>query len=61
MDFSLGGKMGGYTVEAFVQNMFDQRGILSINPICVPTICGAYARNYAIKPQQFGVKLSARY
>ena len=61
VDFSLGGKMGGYTVEAFVQNMFDQRGILSINPICVPTICGAYARNYAIKPQQFGVKLSARY
>lgn len=61
VDVSLGAKMGGYTIEAFVQNLFDQRGILSINPICVPTICGAYARNYAVKPQEFGVKISARY
>ena len=61
VDLSLGGKLGGYTIEAFVQNLFDSRGILSVNPICVPTICGAYARNYPIKPQQFGLKLSARY
>ena len=61
VDFSMGGKIGGYTVEAFVQNMFDERGVLSINPICVPTICGAYARNYAVKPQEFGLKVSARY
>ena len=61
VDMSLGGKFRGYTIEAFVQNLFDERGILSVNPICVPTICGAYARNYPIKPQQFGLKLSARY
>ena len=61
VDVSLGAKWRGYTIEAFVQNLFDERGVLSVNPICVPAICGAYARNYAIKPQQFGLKLSARY
>jgi outer membrane receptor protein involved in Fe transport len=61
VDLSLGGKIGGYTIEAFVQNLFDERGILSINPICVPSICGAYSRYYPVKPQMFGLKLSARY
>ena len=61
VDLSLGGKFGGYTIEAFVQNLADERGALSINSICVPAICGAYAREYPIKPQMFGLKLSARY
>jgi len=61
VDFSIGGKFGNYSVEAFLQNAFDERGILSLNTACVPTICGAYARAYPIKPQQFGLKLSARY
>jgi iron complex outermembrane recepter protein len=61
VDISLGVKFSRYTFEAFVQNAFDERGVLSINPICVPTICGADARNYPIKPQEFGLKLSARY
>ena len=61
LDVTIGAKISGYTIEAFVENLTDTRGVLSINPICVPTICGAYARNYPIKPQEFGLKLSARY
>ncbi len=61
VDFSVGGKLGNYSLEAFIQNAFDERGILSLNTACVPTICGAYARAYPIKPQMFGLKLSARY
>lgn len=61
VDLSLGARFGRYTIEAFVENLLDKRGILSINPICVPTICGAYARDYPVKPQEFGLKLSARY
>ncbi|KUR74506.1 TonB-dependent receptor [Novosphingobium sp. FSW06-99] len=61
LDLSAGAKFSRYTIEAFIQNLTDERGIISINSICVPSICGAYARNYPIKPQQFGLKLSARY
>jgi outer membrane receptor protein involved in Fe transport len=61
VDFSLGGKLGNYSFEAFIQNAFDERGILSLNTACVPTICGAYARAYPVKPATFGLKLSARY
>lgn len=60
-DFALGGKIDRYSFEAFIQNAFDERGILSLNTACVPTICGAYARAYPIKPQTFGFRLSARY
>ena len=49
------------TPEIFAQNIFDKRGILSLNTVCVPTICGAYARSYPIKPQMFGVKAGYRY
>lgn len=60
-DFSIGGKWGNYTLEAFVQNAFDERGILSLNTTCVPTLCGAYARAYPVRPQMWGVKLGWRY
>jgi outer membrane receptor protein involved in Fe transport len=60
-DFSLGGKTGNWTFEAFVQNAFDKRGILSINTFCAPTICGAAKQFYPIKPQQFGVKVGTKF
>jgi hypothetical protein len=47
--------------EAFITNAFDKRGILSRNTFCVPTYCGANARSYPIKPQQFGIKVSQRF
>ncbi len=60
-DFSGGATLGRFTIEAFVQNVFDERGILSINTVCAPNICGGGARRYAIKPQLFGVKLGTKF
>jgi len=61
VDFSLGANMGRWTWEAFLVNAFDERGILSLNTVCVPSICGQYARAYPTKPQQFGLKLGTKF
>jgi iron complex outermembrane receptor protein len=61
VDFSLGADLGQWNVELFVQNAFDSRGILSLNTVCVPTICGAYARSYPIKPRLLGLKVGYHY
>lgn len=61
VDFSLGAAMGKWNWELFVQNAFDERGILSLNTVCVPTICGDYTRSYPIKPRVFGVKVGMSY
>ena len=60
-DFSVGADFGRFNIEAFIQNAFDQRGILSINTVCVPSICGAGRRFYPVKPQQFGLKLGTKF
>ena len=60
-DFSVGADFGQFTIEGFIQNAFDQRGILSINTVCVPSICGGGRRYYPVKPQQFGVKIGAKF
>lgn len=56
-DFSVGAKVAGFDISAYIQNAFDKRGILSINTVCTPTICGAGRRFYPIRPQVFGLKL----
>lgn len=60
-DFSLGADMGSWKWSMFVENAFDERGILSLNTVCVPSICGAYARSYPIKPRMFGIKVGATF
>ncbi len=55
-DFSLGAHWDRFRIEAFVQNAFDNRGILSLNTVCATQICGQYARAYPVKPQMFGIK-----
>ncbi len=60
-DFSAGLSYGNLTYEAFVQNAFDARGVLSKNTVCVVAVCGAYARDYVTKPQFFGVKIAQRF
>jgi len=60
-DFSAGLRLSNITVEAFIQNAFDKRGQLSINTVCVPSICGAGARTYPVKPQLYGIKLGTRF
>jgi outer membrane receptor protein involved in Fe transport len=60
-DFSAGTKFGDFSVEAFIQNAFDKRGILTINTVCVPSICGGGARSFPIKPQIFGIKVGQKF
>jgi iron complex outermembrane recepter protein len=60
-DFSTGADIGGFSVELFVQNAFDKRGILSLNSACGLTQCLAAARAFPIKPQQFGLKIGTKF
>lgn len=61
IDFAVGADMGRWNWQIFAQNAFDERGVLSINTVCVPSICGAYARNYPVKPFEFGAKVGYRF
>ncbi|MDR3436303.1 TonB-dependent receptor, partial [Telmatospirillum sp.] len=60
-DFSAGIKKDKWTAEAFIQNAFDERGILSKNTFCSIQLCANSSRSYPIKPQFFGVKLGYKY
>jgi iron complex outermembrane recepter protein len=60
-DFSAGFAHGNLTYEAFIQNAFDERGVLSKNTVCVVSVCGAYARSYVTKPQFFGIRIGQRF
>jgi outer membrane receptor protein involved in Fe transport len=60
-DFSAGLSYGNWTYEAFIQNAFDERGVLSKNTVCVVSVCGQYARDYVTKPQFFGIKVAQRF
>jgi outer membrane receptor protein involved in Fe transport len=60
-DLSGGLSMDRYNVTAYLNNMFDRRGILSKNSFCVPNTCGPYERLYPTKPQEFGVKVGYKF
>ncbi|WP_206244785.1 TonB-dependent receptor [Novosphingobium terrae] len=60
-DFALGAKAGQWSWEAFVLNAFDKRGILSLNTVCIPSTCAQFARAYATRPQEFGIKLGRKF
>ena len=61
VDFSAGIKWANFSIEAYIQNAFDDRGILSKNTVCAPGLCGPYARLYPTKPQIFGLKAGAKF
>jgi iron complex outermembrane recepter protein len=60
-DLSGGVSMDRYSVTAYLNNVFDRRGILTKNSSCVPNDCGIYDRLYPTKPQQFGLKVGYRF
>jgi len=60
-DLSGGLSMDRYTLTAYLNNMFDRRGVLSKNSQCAPSVCGPYLRDYVVKPQEFGVKVGYRF
>ena len=61
LDFSIGTKLGDFSIEAFIENAFDKRGVVTRNTACGPSYCGFAARNYPIKPQFFGIKVGQRF
>ena len=61
VDFSLGAQVSSWKWEFYVENAFDQRGILSLNSVCIPSACAQYGRAYPTKPQQFGIKLGEKF
>jgi len=60
-DLSGGLSVDRYSVTAYLNNMFDRRGILSKNSFCVPNICGPYERLYPTRPQEFGLKVGYKF
>ena len=60
-DFSAGIKKDKWSLEAFIQNAFDNRGILSKNSFCSIEMCSGSARSLPIKPQFFGLKFGQKF
>ena len=60
-DLSAGVSIDRYNLIAYLNNMFDRRGILSKNSSCVPNDCGPFERLYPTKPQEFGVKVGYKF
>lgn len=60
-DYSMGVKHDATTVEFFIQNIFDKRGILSKNTFCSIEYCSGSARSLPIKPQYFGIRFGQRF
>jgi iron complex outermembrane receptor protein len=60
-DLSAGFGKDNWTFQIFAQNLFDSRGVLSINTDCAISICGAYPLDYLSKPRFIGAKLSAKF
>lgn len=61
-DFSFGGEIWeNTTFELFMNNAFDERGILSRNSQCVLLVCLQNGRAFPVKPQIFGVKFGQKF
>lgn len=60
-DFSTGVQIDEHAVELYINNVFDERGALSLNTVCATTFCGPYARTYPVQPRIVGVRVSRRF
>jgi len=63
-DLSAGTGMNNWTVEAYIDNLFDERGILGKNSECndlAAHYCLLNAHEYPTKPMQFGIKFAQRF
>ena len=60
-DFSIGATFGSMSVQAYIQNAFDKRGILSKSAACGLSECNASARLYPTKPQLFGLRFGQKF
>lgn len=60
-EFSAGVKKDNWTVDAFIQNAFDERGLLTRNTFCSITFCSGSSRAFPVKPRFFGVRFGQRF
>lgn len=60
-DFAAGLWINDIKIEAFINNAFDSRGILSKQAACGLVECRQNARVYPTKPQLFGLKISQKF
>lgn len=60
-DFSGGVKKDNWTLNVFIQNAFDRRGILTRNTFCSITFCSGSSRAFPVKPQFFGVRFGQNF
>jgi iron complex outermembrane receptor protein len=61
VDFSAGTGLANWNVELFIENAFDERGILGKNLQCIIASCYTLAREYPTKPRLFGIKFGQRF
>jgi len=61
MDLSGGFSRGNWSVEGYVNNLFDKRGILGYISQCATDNCYGSARAYGIKPRSIGIKFGQKF
>jgi outer membrane receptor protein involved in Fe transport len=61
VDFSTGVSHDKWSLEFFMQNIFDERGQLSRNTFCAIEVCSASTRTLPIKPRFVGLKFSNKF
>ncbi len=60
-DFGAGIKKDKWTLDVFLQNAFDRRGLLTTNTFCSISICSGSSRSFPIRPQFFGLRAGYRF
>ena len=58
VDFSVGAKQGPWTLDFYLKNAFDNRGIISKYAECQATVCGPQTYSIPIQPRTLGVRLT---
>jgi iron complex outermembrane receptor protein len=58
---SAGVRKDNWTVDLFIQNAFDKRGVLTKNTFCSITFCSGSSRSFPIKPQFFGARFGQTF
>lgn len=60
-DLSAGTGRGNWHLEAYIENVTDERGIIGRVSQCGQDACRANARAYGIKPLNFGIKFGQKF
>ena len=61
MDFSAGVSRDSYSIELFVNNVFDEQGLLYRYVQCAEAVCGAQPYAVTTPPRTIAVKFSQKF